>query len=57
MRLMLELAYRTTNLLTRETARSALPDAPVVTLADQERPRRRLRQSTARALYRLANRI
>jgi hypothetical protein len=56
---MLELAYRTTNLLTRETARSALPDAPVVTLADQERPRRRLRlrQSTAQALYRLANRI
>jgi hypothetical protein len=54
---MLELAYRTTHLLTSDVARSALPDAPVASVADQDRPRRRLRRSTAEALHRLADRI
>jgi hypothetical protein len=41
---------------TRNLARSALPDAPVVAV-DQRSPRPRGRRRTARALRRLAHRL
>ena len=41
---------------TRDLARSALPDAPVVA-AERRPPRRRVRRGGARALRRLADRL
>jgi hypothetical protein len=41
---------------TRNLARSALPDAPVVA-ADQRSPRRRIRRGGARALRRLTDHL
>lgn len=50
-------AYLTARRATRELARSALPDSPVVSAAVPPPPRRRLRRGAALTLHRLADRL
>jgi hypothetical protein len=50
-------AYVTAQRSTRDLARSALPDAPLVTETVQASQLRRLRRGAAVALHRLADRL
>jgi hypothetical protein len=50
-------AYVAAQRSTRDLARSALPDAPLVPAAVQAPQRRRLRRGAALALHRLADRV
>ena len=50
-------AYVTAQRSTFDLARSALPEAPLVTAAVQAPQRRRLRRGAALALHRLADRV
>jgi hypothetical protein len=50
-------AYVTAQRSTRDLARSALPDAPLVPAVPQASQLRRLRRGAALALHRLAGRV